>query len=55
MLRDKFRDVGEVRYADMKGKGVGLVRFSSAHEAQRAISLMDGARSEGRNLDVRSY
>ena len=55
MLRDHFREVGEVRYADMKGKGVGVVRFSSPHEAQRAISLMDGSRCDGRTLDVRSY
>ncbi|XP_037091197.1 myelin expression factor 2-like [Pollicipes pollicipes] len=54
-LRDKFRDIGEVRFADMKGKGVGVVRFSSPHEAQRAINLMDGARCDGRMLDVRSY
>ncbi|XP_043224423.1 myelin expression factor 2-like isoform X3 [Amphibalanus amphitrite] len=55
MLRDHFREAGEVRYADMKGKGVGVVRFSSPHEAQRAISLMDGSRCDGRTIDVRSY
>ncbi|XP_012268879.1 myelin expression factor 2 isoform X2 [Athalia rosae] len=55
MLRDKFQDVGEVKFAEMRGSDVGLVRFASEWEAERAVSLMDRARIDGRNIDVRLY
>jgi hypothetical protein len=54
-LRDRFSEVGEVRYAELKGVGVALVRFMSERDAQRAIELMNGSRFEGRIIDVTHY
>lgn len=39
-LRDKFREVGDVEYAELLGKDVGLVQFSSKWDAERAISIL---------------
>ncbi|XP_076305343.1 myelin expression factor 2-like isoform X2 [Tachypleus tridentatus] len=53
-LRDKFKDVGDVRFVEFK-KGIAYVRFSSERDAQRAVDLMDGARIHGRSLEVQLY
>ncbi|XP_013781101.1 myelin expression factor 2-like [Limulus polyphemus] len=53
-LRDKFKDVGDVRYVEFK-KGIAYIRFSSERDAQRAVDLMDGARIHGRSLEVQLY
>lgn len=37
-LRDKFRDVGEVKFAEIRGLDTGVVRFSKEREAEVAIS-----------------
>ena len=57
-LKDKFRCVGDVRYAEIKQKdgksmGCGVVRFGSKDEAQKAIELFDRTRVEGREIEVR--
>lgn len=52
MLRDKFRECGDVKYAEMRGKDIGLVRFSSDWDAERAVHMMDRSRLEGRIIDV---
>ncbi|XP_021933675.1 myelin expression factor 2 isoform X2 [Zootermopsis nevadensis] len=52
MLRDKFRECGDVKYAEMRGKDIGLVRFSSDWDAERAVHMMDHSRLEGRIIDV---
>ncbi|GLH14166.1 Uncharacterized protein GBIM_18560, partial [Gryllus bimaculatus] len=36
MLRDKFREVGDVEFAEMRGKDFGLVRFTNEWDAERA-------------------
>lgn len=37
-LRDKFRNCGDIKFAEIKGKGdIGLVRFDSEWTAKRAI------------------
>lgn len=54
-LRDRFSEVGEVRYAELKGVGVAVVRFMSDRDAQRAIEMTNGSRFEGRIIDVTSY
>lgn len=54
-LRDKCRDAGEVKYAEIKGKDTGIVQFTSAWDAQRAINMLDGIRVDGRIMDVRYY
>lgn len=51
-LKDKFRDVGNIKFAEMRGK-IGLIRFNSEWEAMRAVSLMDHARIDGQTIDVR--
>jgi len=57
-LKDKFRCVGDVRYAEIKQKdgksmGCGVVRFGSKDEAQKAIELFDRTRVDGREIEVR--
>jgi len=57
-LKDKFRCVGDVRYADVKQKegksmGCGIVRFNSKEDAKKAIELFDRTRVEGREIEVR--
>ncbi|XP_043276803.1 myelin expression factor 2 [Venturia canescens] len=55
MLRDKFQDVGDVKFAEMRGTDMGLVRFASEWDAERAVTLMNRARIEGRQIEVRFY
>ncbi|CRK96705.1 CLUMA_CG009891, isoform A [Clunio marinus] len=51
-LRDKFRDVGEVKFAEIRGLDTGVVRFSKEREAEVAIKLMDGSRFDGRLVEI---
>jgi len=37
-LRDKFREFGDVKFAEIRNKDTGFVRFSSQREAVRATS-----------------
>lgn len=57
-LVDRFRDCGEIKLAEIKmengrSRGCGLVQFLNPESARRAISLMNGARIEGRQIEVR--
>ena len=57
-LKDRFRAVGDVRYAEIKQKdgksmGCGVVRFGSKDEAMKAIELFDRTRIDGREIEVR--
>lgn len=54
-LRDRFNEVGEVRFAEIKGHGTALVRFASSRDAQRAVDLMNGIRIESRAIEVCLY
>ena len=36
-LRELFTHCGEVKYAEMKERGTGLVRFNSERDAERAV------------------
>lgn len=40
MLRDKFRGVGEVKFAEIRGQDTGMVRFSKEMDAELAISKL---------------
>ncbi|KAG5672658.1 hypothetical protein PVAND_002770 [Polypedilum vanderplanki] len=51
-LRDKFRDVGEVKFAEIRGLDTGVVRFSKEREAEIAIKLCDGSRFDGRVVEI---
>lgn len=37
-LRDKFREMGEVKHAEMRGHDTGIVRFADDKDAELAIS-----------------
>lgn len=54
-LKDRFRDIGDVRFAELKGQGNAIVRFGSVQDAQRAVDLMNGFRIDGRTIQVRFY
>lgn len=58
-LKDKFKQAGRVTRADIKmdedgrSKGWGTVAFEVPEDASRAVSLFDGQRMDGRELEVR--
>ncbi|XP_071043247.1 myelin expression factor 2 isoform X3 [Parasteatoda tepidariorum] len=54
-LKDRFRDIGDVRYAELKGQGNAIIRFTNMQDAQRAVDLMNGYRMDGRAIQVRFY
>lgn len=58
-LEDAFADCGTVQSVNIiedrdtgRSRGFGFVEMSSAEEAQKAISELDGAELDGRNLKV---
>ncbi|KAK4028165.1 myelin expression factor 2 [Daphnia magna] len=54
-LRDKFCEVGDVLFADIRAKGTGLVRFSSERDAQRACAVLNRTNMEGYAIEVNFY
>ncbi|XP_063982564.1 myelin expression factor 2 [Diachasmimorpha longicaudata] len=54
-LRDKFQDIGEVKFAEMRGNDLGMIRFASEWDAERAVSMMNRSRIDGRAIEVRLY
>jgi len=58
-LKDHFRQAGEVLHADImlgadgRSKGCGLVTFSNAHDAARAISTLHDSVLHSRSIFVR--
>lgn len=58
-LKDRFRDAGRIIRADIKqddnnrSKGCGTVTFETADEAVKAISIFNGMRIDGREIEVR--
>nr|CAD7599735.1 unnamed protein product [Timema genevievae] len=40
MLRDKFHEIGDVKFAELRGKDMGLVRFVSDWDAERAVRIL---------------
>ena len=38
VLRDGFSHCGDIKYAEMKERGTGLIRFAYEKDAERAIS-----------------
>lgn len=56
-LKEKFRHIGEVRYAAIKtengkSKGCGVVRFGNSEHARMAVHTMHTSRIDGRQIDV---
>ncbi|CAB4059443.1 unnamed protein product [Lepeophtheirus salmonis] len=54
-LRDGFAHCGEIKYAEMKERTTGLIRFTSERDADRAVSMMDKQVIGNRTIDVRLY
>lgn len=54
-VRDRFSEIGGVRFAELKGRGTAIVRFASDRDAQRAVHMLNGARIDGRSIEVSLY
>ncbi|XP_041364427.1 myelin expression factor 2-like isoform X1 [Gigantopelta aegis] len=59
-LKDRFQDVGKVKFAEIekengRSSGVGYVRFGNPGDAERAVTVMNRARMESREILVRPY
>lgn len=54
-LRDRFNEIGEIRYAELKGPGQAIVRFRNERDAQRCVELMNGIRIENHPIEVNFY
>ena len=54
-LKDYFRKVGEVRFADAhrQRRGEGVVDFSSASEMKAAVKELDDTEIRGKRVKVR--
>eukprot|EP00891_Asterochloris_glomerata_P003571 jgi/Astpho2/3571/Aster-06479 len=58
-LKDRFREVGEVRYANVmrdesgRSKGWGIVEFETPEEAVSAVNTFNGTDLAGRKIMVR--
>merc|ERR1719334_2396134 len=48
--KDRFNHAGDIKYAEMKERGVGLIRFGTERDAERAVSMMNGQRIDGRQI-----
>jgi len=55
VLREGFTHCGDIKYAEMKERGCGLIRFGNERDAERAISMMHKQTVAGRVIDVRPY
>ncbi|XP_014253942.1 myelin expression factor 2 isoform X2 [Cimex lectularius] len=55
ILMEKCRDVGDVKFAEMRGKETGIVQFTNQWVAQRGINMLDGMRVDGRIIEVRFF
>ncbi|CAL8098877.1 unnamed protein product [Orchesella dallaii] len=53
MLKTKFRECGEVVFAEMRDKSTGIVRFATERDAERAVKVFDQSRVDGRIVEVR--
>ncbi|ESO01242.1 hypothetical protein HELRODRAFT_192266 [Helobdella robusta] len=57
-LKDRFKEAGDIQYVDIKmengkSKGIGSVRFSNADTARRAVSILNGTKIDGRQIEVK--
>ena len=55
VLREGFSHCGDIKYAEMKEQGSGIIRFANERDAERAISMMHKQTVAGRVIDVRPY
>lgn len=55
LLREKFSECGEVKFAEMTGTDSAVVRFQREWDAERAIKMFDRTRIDGKTIDVRFF
>ncbi|KAJ0175158.1 hypothetical protein K1T71_009299 [Dendrolimus kikuchii] len=55
LIREKFSECGDVKFAEMTGPDAAIVRFHKEWDAERAIKMFDRTRIDGRTIDVRLY
>jgi len=55
ILREGFAHCGEIKYAEMKDRGTGMIRFMTEADAERAVSMMHNQSIAGRTIEVRLY
>jgi len=54
-LKDRFSHAGDIKFAEMKDRGTGVIRFGSERDAERAVAMMNGQRIDGRPVTVGLY
>jgi len=54
-LKDRFSHAGDIKFAEMKDRGTGVIRFGSERDAERAVAMMNGQRIDGRTVTVGLY
>jgi len=54
-LKDRFSHSGDIKFAEMKDRGVGVIRFGTERDAERAVSMMNNQRIDGRVINVGLY
>lgn len=52
ILRDKCSYIGDVKHTKIQNPDFGLVRFNTVREAEKAVQVLDGARFDGRTINV---
>merc|ERR1719147_370037 len=40
-LKDRFSHAGDIKFAEMKDRGVGVIRFGTERDAERAVAMMN--------------
>merc|ERR1719259_228308 len=55
ILREGFAHCGDIKYAEMKDRGTGMIRFMTEADAERAVSMMHNQSIAGRTIEVRLY
>jgi len=54
-LKDRFSHAGDIKFAEMKDRGVGVIRFGTERDAERSVAMMNGQRIDGRMISVGLY
>ncbi|KAI5651401.1 RNA recognition motif domain-containing protein [Phthorimaea operculella] len=55
LIREKFSECGDVKFAEMTAPDTAIVRFHKEWDAERAIKMFDRTRIDGRTIDVRFF
>ncbi|CAH4022130.1 myelin expression factor 2 isoform X1 [Pieris brassicae] len=55
LIREKFSECGEVKFAEMTSSDTAIVRFHKEWDAERAVKMFDRTRIDGRTIDVRFF